>query len=59
MFAQLSAVVAAKPSERINIMEGMFIVIFACLFVVVRPRGYETFFMHNSTEHKLSTAHKN
>ena len=62
MFAQLSAVVAAKPSERINIMEGMVIVIFACLFVVfwltVRPRGYETFFILHSTEHKLSTAHK-
>ena len=24
-----------------------------------RPRGYETFFMLNSTEHELSTAHKN
>ena len=23
------------------------------------PRGYETFFMLNSTEHQLSTAHKN
>ena len=24
-----------------------------------RPRGYKTFFMLNSTEHKISTAHKN
>ena len=22
------------------------------------PRGYKTFFMHNSTEHEISTAHK-
>ena len=24
-----------------------------------RPQGYKTFFMLNSTEHKISTAHKN
>ena len=24
-----------------------------------RPRGYKTFFMLNSTEHKILTAHKN
>ena len=24
-----------------------------------RPRGYKTFFMLNSIEHKISTAHKN
>ena len=24
-----------------------------------RPRGYNTFFMLNSTEHEISTAHKN
>ena len=24
-----------------------------------RPRGYKTFFMLNSTEHEISTAHKN
>ena len=26
--------------------------------VYIRFRGYETFFMHNSTEHEISTAHK-
>ena len=25
----------------------------------VRPQGYKTFFMLNSTEHQISTAHKN
>ena len=24
-----------------------------------RPQGYKTFFMLNSTEHEISTAHKN
>ena len=24
----------------------------------IRPRGYKTFFILNSTEHKISTAHK-
>ena len=27
--------------------------------VIVRPRGYKTFSMLNSTEHDISTAHKN
>ena len=26
---------------------------------VFRPRGYKTFFMLNSTEHEISTGHKN
>ena len=26
---------------------------------IIRPRGYKTFIMLNSTEHKISTAHKN
>ena len=25
---------------------------------LIRPRGYKTFLMLNSTEHKISTAHK-
>ena len=25
----------------------------------IRPRGYKTFFMVNSTENEISTAHKN
>ena len=29
------------------------------LSYVIRSRGYKTFFMLNSTEHKISTAHKN
>ena len=28
-------------------------------FLESRPRGYKTFFMLNSTEHEISTAHKN
>ena len=27
--------------------------------MITRPRGYKRFFMLNSTEHELSTAHKN
>ena len=27
--------------------------------VLYRPQGFKTFFMLNSTEHKISTAHKN
>ena len=27
-------------------------------FLTARPRGYKTFFMFNSTENKISTAHK-
>ena len=27
-------------------------------FFVTRPRGYKTFFMLNSTEHKISTAYR-
>ena len=34
-----------------------------CAFVLthkkIRPRGYKTFFMLNSTEQEISTAHKN
>ena len=26
--------------------------------IYIWPQGYKTFFMHNSTEHKISTAHK-
>ena len=29
------------------------------LFLRSRPRGYKTFFMLNSTEHEISSAHKN
>ena len=27
--------------------------------IMIWPRGYKTFFMLNSTEHKISTAHTN
>ena len=29
------------------------------LHIQTRPRGYTTFFMINSNEHEISTAHKN
>ena len=49
------------------IVFALFIIAFALAFFSLfknqvglnRPRGYKTFFMLNSTEHGISTAHKN
>ena len=39
--------------------EMQYIEIFSMTKIKTRPRGYNTFFMLNSTEQEILTAHKN
>ena len=54
----------AEAKDVIPTIEGCTLI--ACVSAQVRvsyryilPRGYKSFFMRNSTEHGISTAHKN